>query len=265
VPLGFIYYVGIPLRIAFYAMTQVEKPTGKKGVVIPSAHFGCEESAVLEPAKCRSLAGLGMTILKKCRCIVQASKVGSIRRPMFGSASLAAMIAMAFGTTALGFFGSATPTAGNLAPDFTLPSQEGTPVSLRDYRGKWVVLYFYPRDLTPGCTVEAHNFQQDQAQYAHRNAVVLGVSVDSVDSHQKFCAKEGLNFKLLADTDKKVSTEYGSLVNLLVAKFSSRHTFIIDPQGKIAKVYTSVSPGKHSREVLAALDELQKQASAGSR
>jgi peroxiredoxin Q/BCP len=184
---------------------------------------------------------------------------------MVAPATVAATIAMAFGTGALALFGSATPTAGSLAPDFTLPSQEGTPVSLRDYRGKWVVLYFYPRDLTPGCTVEAHNFQQDQAQYAHRNAVVLGVSVDSVDSHKKFCAKEGLNFRLLSDTDTKVSSEYGSLVNLLVAKFSSRHTFIVDPQGRIARVYTSVSPGKHSAEVLAALDELQKQASGGSR
>ena len=89
---------------------------------------------------------------------------------------------------------SPSPSEGSVAPDFTLPSQEGSPVSLKDYRGKWVVLYFYPKDQTPGCSREAHNFQVDQPKYAERNAVVLGVSLDSVDSHKKFCAKEGLNF-----------------------------------------------------------------------
>jgi peroxiredoxin Q/BCP len=152
----------------------------------------------------------------------------------------------------------ATPTAGSAAPDFTLASQEGT-VSLKDYRGSWVVLYFYPKDQTPGCTREAHNFQIDQSRYAERHAVVLGVSVDSVDSHKKFCAKEGLNFKLLADSDGKASKEYGSLTNLGVVKFAARHTFLIDPAGKVAKVYTSVDPVRHSEEVLAALDQLQKQ------
>ena len=153
---------------------------------------------------------------------------------------------------------SATPAAGSNAPDFTLPSQEGTSVSLKDYRGKWVVLYFYPKDQTPGCTREAHNFQIDQPKYAERNAVVLGVSVDGVDSHKKFCAKEGLNFKLLADTEHKVSDSYGSLTNLGVVKFAARHTFLIDPAGKVAKAYTSVDPAKHSAEVLAELDQLQK-------
>lgn len=152
-----------------------------------------------------------------------------------------------------------TPAVGSLAPEFTLPSQEGSQVSLRDYRGSWVVLYFYPKDQTPGCTREARNFQVDQAKYVARNAVVLGVSVDSVDSHKKFCAKEGLNFKLLADRDGSLSRVYGSLTNLGVVKFAARHTFIIDPSGKIAKTYTSVDPAGHSAEVLAALDELQKQ------
>jgi len=153
---------------------------------------------------------------------------------------------------------SATPAEGSNAPDFTLPSQEGSNVSLKDYRGKWVVLYFYPKDQTPGCTREAHNFQVDQTKYAERNSVVLGVSVDSVDSHKKFYAKEGLNFKLLADTDHKVSESYGSLTNLGLVKFANRHTFLIDPNGKIAKSYTSVDPVKHSTEVLAELDALQK-------
>src|SRR5208337_1617515 len=100
----------------------------------------------------------------------------------------------------------ATPAPGSIAPDFTLFSQEGKSVNLKDYRGRWVVLYFYPKDQTPGCTREAHNFQVDQSKYDERNSVVLGVSVDSVDSHKKFCTKEGLNFKLLADSDGKVSS-----------------------------------------------------------
>jgi thioredoxin-dependent peroxiredoxin len=153
---------------------------------------------------------------------------------------------------------AAAPGPGSAAPDFTLTWQEGAFVSLKDYRGSWVVLYFYPKDQTPGCTREAHNFQADQTKYAERHAVVLGVSVDSVDSHKKFCAKEGLNFKLLADRDGKVSSVYGSLTNMGVVKFASRHTFLIDPSGKVAKVYTSVDPGRHSEEVLAALDQLQR-------
>ena len=150
------------------------------------------------------------------------------------------------------------PSAGAEAPQFTLPSQEGTSVSLKDYRGQWVVLYFYPKDQTPGCSREAHNFQIDQPKYAERKAVVLGVSVDSVDSHKKFCAKEGLNFKLLADTEHKVTDSYGSLTNFGLVKFAARHTFLIDPSGKIARVYASVDPAQHSAEVLAELDQLQK-------
>ena len=158
---------------------------------------------------------------------------------------------------------SAAPSVGSTAPEFTLPSQEGSPVSLKDYRGKWVILYFYPKDQTPGCTREAHNFQVDQSKYARRNAVVLGVSLDSVESHRKFCAKEGLNFKLLADMGQ-VTAAYGALKNLGVVKFAARHTFIIDPQGKIARAYTNVDPARHSDEVLATLDELQKQTTAAN-
>jgi peroxiredoxin Q/BCP len=148
------------------------------------------------------------------------------------------------------------PTAGSMAPDFTLPCQDGSPVKLSALRGSWVVLYFYPKDKTSGCTLEAHNFAQDQPEYIKRKTIVLGVSVDSVSSHKEFCAQEGLTFKLLADTEKKVSAAYGSLNNLLVTKFSARHTFIIDPQGKIARVFTDVKPAVHSHEVLAALDAL---------
>jgi len=155
---------------------------------------------------------------------------------------------------------SVKPSEGASAPDFTLPSQEGTPVSLKDYRGKWVVLYFYPKDQTPGCSREAHNFQVDQPKYAERDAVVLGVSLDSVESHKKFCTKEGLNFKLLADTDHKVTAAYGSLTNFGVVKFAARNTFLIDPEGRIAKAFMSVNPTTHSAQVLAELDALQKSA-----
>jgi peroxiredoxin Q/BCP len=149
------------------------------------------------------------------------------------------------------------PAVGSTAPDFTLPTQEGSTASLKDYRGKWVVLYFYPKDQTPGCTREAHNFQVDQPKFAERNTVVLGVSLDSVESHKKFCTKEGLNFKLLADTDHKVSEQYGSIMNLGVKKLSSRHTFIINPDGVIAKEYLDVKAGEHSTEVLKDLAALQ--------
>ena len=148
------------------------------------------------------------------------------------------------------------PAVGSAAPEFSLPSQNGQ-VSLADFRGKWVVLYFYPKDLTSGCTVEARNFQRDQAEYAKRNAVVLGVSVDGAESHRKFCAKEGLNFKLLADTSQQVSKAYGSLINFGVVKFSARNTFLIDPQGRIARAFKSVNPARHSAEVLAVLDQFE--------
>ncbi len=153
------------------------------------------------------------------------------------------------------------PVAGSAAPDFSLSSQDGNQVSLKDFRGKWVVLYFYPKDFTTGCAVEAHNFQRDQAEYGRRNAVILGVSVDSAESHKNFCAKEGLNFRLLADTSHQVSKQYGSLMNFGVAQISARNTFLIDPQGKIARAFSSVNPSRHSSEMLAAIDELEKQAS----
>jgi peroxiredoxin Q/BCP len=153
---------------------------------------------------------------------------------------------------------SKAPEVGSAAPDFTLNSQEGKPVSLHDFKGHWVVLYFYPKDFTSGCTVEAHNFQRDLAEYEKRKAVIVGVSVQDSDTHQKFCTKEGLHFKLLADTDHKVSETYDSVMNLAVTKLSARHTFLIDPDGVIRKTYLEVKPEQHSAEVLAALDELQK-------
>src|SRR3954452_8123406 len=142
------------------------------------------------------------------------------------------------------------PGVGTSAPDFSLTSNEGSPVSLKDYKGKWVVLYFYPKDFTSGCTLEAQNFQRDLLKYQNAGAVIVGVSVDSAQSHKDFCAKEGLNFKLLADPDAKVSTEYGSVMEYQGATMAARNTFLINPKGDIAKVYTGVKPAGHSEEVL---------------
>ena len=150
------------------------------------------------------------------------------------------------------------PEVGNTAPDFQLTTNEGNHASLKDYRGKWVVLSFYPKDFTLGCTLEAHNFQRDLAKVSAMNAVILGVSVDTAESHQSFCAKEGLNFKLLSDPDARVSAAYGSVLEYNGAKLSARNTFIIDPAGKVAKVFAGVKPGGHSEEVLNTLASLQQ-------
>jgi peroxiredoxin Q/BCP len=171
-----------------------------------------------------------------------------------GSLSLIAILCLA--GLALAF--SSPPEVGTPAPGFTLKSNEGKTVSLKDYKGKWVVLYFYPKDFTSGCTIEAHNFQRDIAKYEAAKAVILGVSVDTADSHKDFCTKEGLSFKLLADTEKTVSEAYGSVMEYNGNKLSARNTFIVDPKGNIAKVFMSVKPPAHSEEVLAALSELQK-------
>jgi thioredoxin-dependent peroxiredoxin len=170
-----------------------------------------------------------------------------------------AMLGSALTFSAVRLFGSgAGPKVGDQAPDFTLASQDGSPVSLKQYGGKWLVLYFYPKDSTPGCTMEAHNFQRDLSKYEASNAVILGVSVDTIGSHKEFCAKQGLTFKLAADTEKKVSAAYGSLTNYVVVKIASRNTFLISPDGKIAKVWTGVDPSKHSEEVLAEIHGMKK-------
>jgi len=150
------------------------------------------------------------------------------------------------------------PEVGTAAPDFQLTTNEGNQASLKDYRGKWVVLYFYPKDFTSGCTLEAHNFQRDLAKYSAMNAVILGVSVDTAESHKSFCAKEGLNFKLLSDADAKVSAAYGSVMEYNGAKLSARNTFVIDTAGNVAKVFAGVKPSGHSEEVLTALADLKR-------
>ncbi len=150
------------------------------------------------------------------------------------------------------------PEVGKRAPDFSLTTSDGSQVSLKDFRGKWVVLYFYPKDFTSGCTMEARNFQRDLAKFSDAGAVILGVSVDTAQSHKDFCAKEGLNFKLLADPDAKVSTDYGSVMDYKGQKLAARNTFIINPNGDIAKVYTGVKPADHSEQVLKDLSELRK-------
>jgi peroxiredoxin Q/BCP len=149
----------------------------------------------------------------------------------------------------------ATPLAeGAKAPDFNLPSQEDTAVTLTQYKGKWVVLYFYPKDMTTGCTIEAHNFERDLSKYDALNAVVLGVSLDTVESHKTFCSKDSLTFKLLADPDHKVIDAYGVPVNMTAkGGFAQRDTFLISPKGKIVKVWTGVNPNTHSDDVLAAI------------
>ena len=141
-----------------------------------------------------------------------------------------------------------TPAVGQAAPDFSLTTGDGSKVSLKDYKGKWVVLYFYPKDFTSGCTLEARNFQTDLEKYKEAKAVILGVSVDTAESHKSFCAKEGLTFKLLSDTDAKVSESYGSLMEYQGMKLSARNTFIIDPQGKIRLSRQAVLEGWTAEE-----------------
>jgi len=154
--------------------------------------------------------------------------------------------------------GGKLPPINEPAPEFTLPTNTGDgEISLSDYRGKWVVLYFYPKDFTSGCTLEARRFQQDLPKYINRNVQILGVSADDVDSHAEFCDSEGLKFPLLADTDGKVSKAYGSWIGFV----SMRHTFIIDPEGVVRETFLGVRPVIHSTEVLARLDELQSAAS----
>ena len=169
--------------------------------------------------------------------------------------SLAAILALATaGSLGVRAYAAAADgvTVGSPAPNFSLPSQEDKMVSLSDYKGKWVVLYFYPKDMTTGCTIEAHKFQEDLPKYEALNAVVLGVSLDTVESHKTFCSKDSLTFKLLADPDHKVIDAYGIPVAARGdMKFAQRDTILISPSGKVVKHWEKVDPNTHSEAVLA--------------
>jgi peroxiredoxin Q/BCP len=163
---------------------------------------------------------------------------------------------------------AATPEVGQMAPDFELPDQQGKVRRLADWRGKWLVLYFYPKDDTPGCTTEACNFRDDWLKLQALGAEVAGISVDTSSAHQAFAQKYKLPFPLLADDRAEVAARYGALSDWVLFKFAKRYTFVIEPQGRIAKVYRSVDTDRHSAEILADLQRLQQgmpQASAPSR
>ena len=166
--------------------------------------------------------------------------------------TLASGLAVLFAVT--GARAADLAAVGSKAPSFTLPSQENKPVSLSDYKGKWVVLYFYPKDTTAGCSMEAHNFQNDLPKYEAANAVVLGVSLDTVESHKSWCTKDGFSFKMLADPEHKVVDAYGVPVKTTpMGSIALRDTFLISPDGKIVKSWEVKDIKAHSTEVLEAI------------
>ena len=154
------------------------------------------------------------------------------------------------------------PAIGSAAPGFTLPDQNGAPRRLAEWSGRWVVLYFYPKDDTPGCTTEACSFRDDISLISALGAQVVGISVDDTASHKAFAEKHRLPFPLLSDASAAVARQYGALSDWLVMKVAKRYTFIIDPAGRIAKVYLAVDPSRHSQEIVADLKLLQGRQSA---
>ena len=150
------------------------------------------------------------------------------------------------------------PQVGQPAPNFQLPDQNGKVHALQDFSGKWLVLYFYPKDDTPGCTQEACSFRDDLNQLTEMGAAVVGISVDDSDSHAEFAKKYHLPFPLLADKNGAVADNYGALLNLGVLKVARRFTFLIDPQGKVNKVYLSVETSRHSKDIIADMKALTK-------
>lgn len=149
-----------------------------------------------------------------------------------------------------------TPAVGDPAPDFSLMDQNGNTQSLEEYRGQWVAVYFYPKDDTPGCTTQACNFRDNIFAFRERDAVILGISLDDVESHEEFAEKYSLPFPLLADSDAVVAEEYGVVRNLGITKMAKRQTFLIDPEGRVAKHYDKVDVDTHSKTILADLDRL---------
>ncbi|MGL5987888.1 MAG: peroxiredoxin [Burkholderiales bacterium] len=151
---------------------------------------------------------------------------------------------------------AALPEVGSTAPNFSLPDQSGNTHTLTQYRGKWLVLYFYPKDDTPGCTEQACKFRDDFAVLKILGAEVLGVSVDDSASHAEFARKHKLPFPLLADKDGLVANSYGSLRDLMVIKIAKRNTFLINPQGRIEKVFLGVDTARNSAEIIATIRQL---------
>ena len=147
-------------------------------------------------------------------------------------------------------------TVGEAAPDFRLQDQNGEWHTLEQYRGQWVALYFYPKDDTPGCTTEACAFRDNIFAFENIGATILGVSLDDVDSHKEFADKYSLPFSILADTNKEAATKYGVYVKMGTREMAKRESFLIDPQGQVAKHYSKVNAETHSEEVLADLELL---------
>ena len=147
---------------------------------------------------------------------------------------------------------------GDDAPNFSLPDNQGRQVSLSEFKGKWAVLYFYPKDDTPGCTTEACHFRDDFKLLENLGAQVIGVSIDDSFSHKKFAEKYNLPFPLLADASGEVASLYGALNNFLVIKLAKRYTYLINPQGKIVKIYLSVDTSRHSQEIIEDLKKLKE-------
>jgi thioredoxin-dependent peroxiredoxin len=158
-----------------------------------------------------------------------------------------------------------TPEVGKAAPGFSLPDQDGKTHTLDNFRGKWLALYFYPRDETPGCVQQACRFRDDWRTLDGMGAEVVGVSVDDVRSHREFAKRHSLMFRLLADTTGAVAARYGSVYNLGPIKLAKRNTFLIDPQGRIAKVYARARPSKNSQEVIGDLRKMQPPMNADER
>ena len=154
------------------------------------------------------------------------------------------------------------PAIGAAAPGFSLPDQNGATRRLAEWRGRWVVLYFYPKDDTPGCTTEACSFRDDISLLTELGAQVVGISVDDTVSHKAFAEKYHLPFPLLSDATTEVARQYGALSDWLVVKVAKRYTFLVDPAGRIAKVYLSVDASRHSKEIVADLKALQGRTAA---
>jgi thioredoxin-dependent peroxiredoxin len=207
----------------------------------------------IRPQEHRSIA-IGVQL----KSTLRGQEIVMLRFRGIGMAVAGAIACMLTLTPSVGLAADLAPI-GSRAPNFTLPSQEDKQVSLADYKGKWVVLYFYPKDQTSGCTLEAHNFQRDLPKYDALNAVVLGVSFDTVESHKTFCTKDSLTFKLLADPDQKVIDAYGVPVHSFgTMHYAERMTFLISPQGGIVKEWDVKDIPAHSADILAAIESLNK-------